>query len=298
MRENIRGDSCVRKISARAAVFAAIALGAIFLTGPAPLFAQDNPKYVIDEDCQAFDIAPDNSIVYAVPRIKGVKRLIIERDDIYVASGPGKSRKIVEADKFMPFPPPAGYVVNSLAWSPDGQRIAVNMTLQEPPPGWDVKKEKKKGELDESEVEPPLTGIGGGRAIALLDAEGHEIKVAGSKTRFIEGAGGGTWLADGKSVVYLTGGGPYTITRVNPIGRTDDGALRRAHVQYGHLGRQEKPRVRRGRQSEHSRATDARAARSAARDRHRGYAARKLPNRAELVSFGHEGRLLRGWRQD
>ncbi|MGA8014232.1 MAG: hypothetical protein WB949_17505 [Candidatus Acidiferrales bacterium] len=216
MRENIRGDSCVRKISAPAALLAAIALGAIFLAGPAPLFAQDNPKYVIDEDCQAFDIAPDNSIVYAVPRIKGVKRLIIERDDIYVASGPGKSRKIVEADKFMPFPPPAGYVVNSLAWSPDGQRIAVNMTLQEPPPGWDVKNEKKKGELDESEVEPPLTGIGGGRAIALLDAEGHEIKVAGSKTRFIEGGAAATWLADGKSVVYLTGGGPYTITRVNP----------------------------------------------------------------------------------
>ncbi len=197
-------------------MLALVALGATLLIAPLPLFAQDAPKYVIDEDCQAFDIAPDNSVVYAVPRIKGVKRLIIERDDIYVASGPGKGRKIVEADKFMPFPPPAGYVVNSLAWSPDGQRIAVNMTLQEPPPGWDVKNEKKKGELDESEVEPPLTGIGGGRAIALLDGEGHEIKVAGSKTRFIEGGAGATWLADGKSVVYLTGGGPYTITRVNP----------------------------------------------------------------------------------
>jgi hypothetical protein len=195
-----------------------IALAGCFFAGPAALLAQDNPKYIIDEDCQAFDIAPDNSIVYAVPRIKGVKRMIIERDDIYVSSGPGKSRKIVEADKFMPFPPPAGYVVNSLSWSPDGQRIAMNMILQEPPPGWDAKNEKKKGDLDDSENdnEPPIFSTGGGRAVALLDSEGHEIKVSGSKTRFIEGAQNAAWLADGLSVVYLSGGPPYTITRVRP----------------------------------------------------------------------------------
>jgi hypothetical protein len=52
--------------------------------------------------------------------------------------------------------------------------------------------------------------------VGLLDADGHEIKVANSKTRFIEGALDGTWLADGKSVVYLTGGPPYSIMRVNP----------------------------------------------------------------------------------
>jgi hypothetical protein len=183
---------------------------------PVPLAAQDTPKFIIDEDCQAFDIAPDNSIVYAVSHIKGVKRLVIEHDDIWVASGQGKTRKIVEAEKFMPIPPPQGFRVDSLAWSPDSQRIAMNMTLQLPPPGWDDKNNKKKGDLDESMNEPPLAGIGGGRALALLDTEGHEIKVAGSKTRFIEGALDGTWLADGVSVVYLTGGPPYTITRVHP----------------------------------------------------------------------------------
>ena len=169
-----------------------------------------------DRDCQAFDIAPDNSIVYAVSHIKGVKRLVIEHDDIWVASGPGKARKIVEAEKFMPIPPPQGFRVDSLAWSPDSQHIAMNITLQLAPPGWDAKNNKKKGDLDDSENEPPLAGIGGGRALALLDADGHEIKVAGSKTRFIEGALNGTWLADGASVVYLTGGPPYTITRVRP----------------------------------------------------------------------------------
>jgi hypothetical protein len=195
-----------------------IAIGVVVvvcLGPPAMLLAQDAPKWVIDDDCQAFDIAPDNSIVYAVTHIKGVKRLVIERDDVWVASGPGKTRKILEANTFMPMPPPEGFRVDSLAWSPDGQRIAMNLTLQEPPPGWNDNP-KKKGDLDEDENAPPLAGVGGGRVVALLDSDGHEIKIAGSKTRFIEGAVGGTWLADGKSVVYLTGGPPYSIFRVQP----------------------------------------------------------------------------------
>lgn len=178
--------------------------------------AQDNPKLLIDEDCQAFDIAPNNAIVYAVPHLKRVKRLLIERDDISIAEGPGKIKKIVEADKFMPFPPPAGYVVNSLAWSPDSTKIAVNMTLQAAPPGYE---NKKAGAEDDRDEDTPLPGVGNGRALALLDDDGHEIKVAGSKTRFIEGAVDGAWLADGKTVVYLTGGAPYSIVRVRP----DDG---------------------------------------------------------------------------
>lgn len=177
---------------------------------------------VIDEDCQAFDIAPNNSIVFAVPHFKRVKRLFIERDDISIAAGPGRIRKIVEADKFMPIPPPGGYAVDSLAWAPDGHHIAVNMTLQLPPQGWDDKNAKKKGNLDDSEDDTPVRGVGGGKALALLDEDGREIKVAGSKTRFIEGVVDGAWLADGATAVYLSGGGPYTISRVKPAdGKTD-----------------------------------------------------------------------------
>jgi hypothetical protein len=194
------------------------ALAAVYLACPATVRAQDMPKMLIDDDVQAFDIAPDNSIVYAVTHIKGVKRLVIERDDLFVASGPGKIRKILEANQFMPMPPPEGFRVDSLAWSPDGQKIAMNMTLQLPPPGWDDKNRKKKGDLgdDENDNAPPLAGVGGGRVLVLLDQDGHEIKVANSKTRFIEGAVDGTWLADGKSVAYLTGGPPYSIMRVSP----------------------------------------------------------------------------------
>jgi hypothetical protein len=218
VRENPADSGAIRKSGHVAAVFAFVAMSVITLSHARSVFAQDTPKFIIDEDCQAFDIAADNSIVYAVPRIKGVKRLVIERDDIYVATSLGKSRQIVEVNKFMPIPPHGGYRVDSIAWSPDSQRIAVNMTLQLPPLGWDTKKQKKQGEMEDAtpESEAPIASIGGGRAVALLDAEGHEIKVAGSKTRFIEGAVDATWLADGTSAVYLTGGPPYTITRVRP----------------------------------------------------------------------------------
>jgi hypothetical protein len=207
-----------RKMALGIAWIAMGTVAVLSLACPATLSAQDMPKMVIDDDVQAFDIAPDNSIVYAVTHIKGVKRLVIERDDLFVASGPGKIRKLLEANQFMPMPPPEGFRVDSLAWSPDGQKIAMNMTLQLPPPGWDDKNRKKKGDLgdDENDNEPPLAGVGGGRVLVLLDADGHEIKVANSKTRFIEGAVDGTWLADGTSVVYLTGGPPYSIVRVNP----------------------------------------------------------------------------------
>jgi len=211
----------------RAPVSLWMAIGAISaacVAIPATLFAQDAPKLVIDDDCQAFDVAQDNSILYAVTHVKGVKRLVIERDDVWVASGGGKSRRILEANVFMPMPPPQGFRIDSLAWSPDAQRIAMNMTLMQPPPNWEDKKGKKKGDLgdDEDENGPPIAGVGGGRVLALLDSEGHEIKVANSKTRFIEGAVDGTWLADGKTVVYLTGGPPYSMFQVTPA----DGQVR------------------------------------------------------------------------
>ena len=131
MREIPQRGRRSRKNQRLGPLFAAHGRGAILLFSVLPLLAQDAPKFTIDDDCQAFDIAPDNSIVYAVTHIKGVKRLVIERDEISIATGPGKIKHIVDPDKFMPIPPPAGYTVNSLAWSPDGQKIAVDMTLQQ-----------------------------------------------------------------------------------------------------------------------------------------------------------------------
>jgi len=213
-RTQARSRTCTRSAS----LFAAAA-AAFLLAHALSLRAQDNPKFIIDEDCQAFDVAPDNSIVYAVPHMKRVKKLIIERDDISIATGPGKIKRIVDPDKFMPIPPPNGYIVNALAWSPDSQHIAADLTLQEAPAGYEDAIKNKKDNIakhDPDEDEAPLMGVGGGRAIALLDDDGREIKVEGSKTRFIQGGFYATWLADNATVVYLTGGGPYSIARVRP----------------------------------------------------------------------------------
>ncbi len=175
---------------------AAVALALGLIAAPLILLAQEKPLVTIEEDCRAFAIAADNRIVYAVPRMKRIKKIVIERDDIWIASPKGGKKQIVEADKFMPVPPPSSYMVDSLAWSPDGQRIAVNMTVQKP-----------------SSEDEPASSV---RSVALVDDKGGEIKVQGSNTRFLENADYATWLADGQTVVYLTTTRPYQILRVNP----------------------------------------------------------------------------------
>jgi hypothetical protein len=219
--EEHRGEPAMRT------TVVAAALLAVCLAGRQSL-AQETASLTIDDDCKVFAIAPDNSIVYAVPHLKRFEKLILERDEIWVSSPKGGKRKIVDPDKFMPLPPPASYIVGGLSWSPDGQRIAVSMQTKTYP--WSPKvKGKKKGSLDDDyeddnteEARRGETGpaaSGGGRVVALVDGNGQEIKVANSKTRFIEGASLGAWLADGKTMVYLGGTGANQIVRVSP----DDG---------------------------------------------------------------------------
>jgi hypothetical protein len=173
----------------------------VFVSLPAILPAQVKPMMEIDRDCQTFAISNGGKIVCAVPHVKGVKKIIIQRADIYVAEPNGKDKLIVDDEKFMPVPPPPAspqsYIVNTLAWSPDGSRIAMSITVEKPA-------------SDEDSASTT-------RSIALLGDDGHEIKVEGSKTRFIDDAARGTWLADNATVVYLMGAGPYKIGRVSTI---------------------------------------------------------------------------------
>jgi hypothetical protein len=177
------------------ALLAALGIGAVLL--PGSLGAQEKPKLVVEEDCSQFAVAPDNKIVCVVQHQKRIKKTVLQRDDIWVVSPNGGKKRIVDGEKFMPSPPPLSFQVDSISWSPDSARLALAITFQKPA---------------EDEDSSPTTVKG----IALLDENGSEIKVAGSTTRFIEEAGNATWLADGSTVVYVTGGGPYQVVRVKP----------------------------------------------------------------------------------
>jgi hypothetical protein len=175
---------------------AACVLAVAVLFVPLRLRAQDKPILTIDQDCQVFAVSNDNKIVCAVPHLKRIKKVVIQRADLWTATSKGKEKLILQGERFMPVPPPQSFVVDSLAWSPDGSRIAMNITTQKP---------------SANDDRPS-----GGKAIALLDNDGREIKVEGAKTRFIESATKGAWLADNATVVYLTGIGPYKIASVRP----------------------------------------------------------------------------------
>jgi dipeptidyl aminopeptidase/acylaminoacyl peptidase len=97
----------------------------------------------------------------------------------------------------MPAPPPLSFQVDAISWSPDSRLLAADITFQ-------------KAAVDE-DSSPTTT-----KGIALFDENGGEIHVAGSKDRFIEEAGNATWLADGQTIVYVTGGGPFQIVRMKP----------------------------------------------------------------------------------
>jgi hypothetical protein len=189
----------------RARQFPALLTGLVMiLATSSTTFAQEKPRLLFEEDVQAFTVSQDNKIACAVPRMKRIKKIVIERDDLWVVTPSGGKKRIVEGDKFMPVPPPTTYVVDSLAWSPDGRRIAMSMNVQ----------------IISTDDTSAVTG---GKQIALLEEDGQEIKVAGSKSRFIEDAWNGAWLADGATVVYLAGVGPYKIMRLRPTdGKTTE----------------------------------------------------------------------------
>jgi len=159
--------------------------------------AQDKPLMQMPHDCEVFAISGQGKIVCASPHLKRVKKIVLQRADVWVAEPNGKEKLIVDNEKFMPAVNPESYIVNTLSWSPDGSRIAMSMTTEKP----------------SSEEESASTT----RSVALLDDDGREIKIEGSKTRFFDDAANAAWLPDNANVVYLVGAGPYKIGRVSTV---------------------------------------------------------------------------------
>jgi dipeptidyl aminopeptidase/acylaminoacyl peptidase len=173
----------------------ALLMVALGLCIPVFSYGQGKALVRIDEDVQSFAMGPDNRIVYAVQHMRRVKKVRLERDDIWISSPEGKQKKIVDGEKMFA-DPLLNYQVQSLAWSPDGHRIAVMMQTAEmvQPKG------TKDQQLDEEQTQAPRGLVG----VYLMDDEGHQIPIQGMKDGLLNDGYNAAWLADGKTLVYVT----------------------------------------------------------------------------------------------
>lgn len=127
--------------------------------------------------------APDGRIAYAVRRIVRVRKIEMQRDDIWVASRDGKAKRIVNGEKLFPGEAPVGFGVQGLRWSPDGTRLAVEMTVRQ--------MVDQEGTIKEALL------------TMLFDDNGKEVKIEGGGNVIPE-ASQATYLADGVTIAYLT----------------------------------------------------------------------------------------------
>ena len=148
---------------------------------PPPVAAQALPSLTIDEEVTAFAFAPDGRIAYAVRHTFGVKKLQMQRDDIWIATPDGKRTRIIDGKKLFEKAPPYSYAVQAVRWSPDGSRLAVEIYTS-------------KMDQDENTKE--------GYATWLMDTSGKDIAISrGPGT--LEEAAGSIWLADGATLAFL-----------------------------------------------------------------------------------------------
>src|SRR6202171_5644695 len=144
--------------------------------------AQENPAFKIDESISRFAYSGGGRIAYATRHVFSVKKIQLQRDDIWIAEADGKKRRILLGEKFVRGTGPFSYTVRGLRWSPDGSRLAVEIGTSE--------MIKEDGDTRE------------GVMTLLLDDAGHEITMAGADS-VIPGATNAAWLAEGVTVIYL-----------------------------------------------------------------------------------------------
>src|SRR5580698_7012652 len=89
-----------------------VVAGAVLLL-PFLGLAQSKALMTIEEDVQAFSIAPDNTIAFATQRIKRIKKAYVEHDDFWIADDGGHHKKIIDGEKFMPTDKQLSYQVES-----------------------------------------------------------------------------------------------------------------------------------------------------------------------------------------
>src|SRR5467141_949713 len=145
--------------------------------------AQENPTFKIDEDISRFAFSGGGRIAFATRHLFSVKKIQLQRDDIWIAETDGKKRRILLGEKFVRGTGPFSYIVRGLRWSPDGTKIAA--------------------ELGTSEMINDDGDTREGVMTLLLDDEGREIAIPGADS-VIERPTNAARRADGARVVYLT----------------------------------------------------------------------------------------------
>ncbi|MGC1105977.1 MAG: hypothetical protein WA876_05525 [Candidatus Acidiferrales bacterium] len=156
---------------------------AAFASAPR-LRAQLKPLASIELDCRAFAISSDGLTACVVFRKMNFKKYTIERDNIWTVTRDGKKRKqIVDGQRLVQTEIPFSFFIRRLAFSPSGQLMTLQMTISEIT--------EEGGSPQESKL------------VDLMNIEGKEVPVAGTKTSVIENAVQATWLADDETVVYL-----------------------------------------------------------------------------------------------
>jgi len=145
--------------------------------------AQDNPTFKIDEDITRFAYSAGGRIAFATRHVYSMKKIALQRDDIWISETDGKKHRILLGEKFVRGSGPFSYTVRGLRWSPDGTKLTVDLATSE-----------------------MINDDGDTRAgvmTLLLDDTGREITLAGTDS-VIAGATNAAWLTDGATVAYLT----------------------------------------------------------------------------------------------
>jgi hypothetical protein len=145
--------------------------------------AQDSPVFKIDDNITRFAYSAGGRIAYATRHVFSVKKIQLQRDDIWIAETDGRKRRILFGEKFVRGTGPFSYTLRGLRWSPDGSKLAVELET--------VEMINDHGDTRE------------GVMTLLLDDSGREITIPGGDSA-IAGASNAAWLADEASVVYLT----------------------------------------------------------------------------------------------
>lgn len=149
---------------------------------PQTLRAQIKPLATIQLDCRASTISSQGLTACVAFHQMHFQKYTIERDDIWTVTLKGKRRQIINGARLVQTDTPFSFAMRKLAFSPDGKLLTVQMTTAQV---------STDGATQEQKM------------VDLIDTDGKEIPVAGTKTSVILDATDATWLADDQTVAYL-----------------------------------------------------------------------------------------------